>query len=370
MVEAFKKLDKKVLIIIGMFLLLPIILIVFLAIIRGCGNSKITPEKYEEKMISVAEKYFKENGGLPKKESETKTVKLSELIKNEYIKSTEDLLDDNTCKGSVTVRKNGSTIEKNEGGFLNYTVNLECDGYKTKTLKSALINGLTTQGSGLYKDGNYYVYRGDQVKNYIQFFDKNYRIINIDENGIAKLIRSESESLDEYWDNKYNVETEDISGKNIYADSSILKVLVKDYNNNKIISADARRHMVSKDICIDSKSLEDSSIGNYNCTNKLQNQVVSLIDINDFAKASLDADCTSIYSRSCRNYNYLKDLNLMTWTVNAVSDNTYGVYYLSSGVIRSQEAGKYQNYNIVIYVDTNEKLVSGKGTIDKPYVVK
>ncbi|MBR6690841.1 MAG: hypothetical protein IKL65_05865 [Bacilli bacterium] len=370
MVETLKKIDKKILLIVGIILLLPIVIIIFLAIIQGCGNSKITPEKFEEKMISSAEKYFKENGGLPKKESEVKVVNLDELVKGEYIKSTEDLLGDDSCKGSVTVRKNGSTIEKNEGGFLNYIVSLECDEYKTKTLNSVLMNDLTTSGSGLYKDGNYYVYKGDQVKNYIEFFGKNYRIMNIDEKGVAKLIKTESESLDEYWDNKYNVETEDISGKNIYADSTVLKKLIENYSNNKIISENARKHIVSKDVCVDSRSLEDGSIGNYDCTNKLANQVISLIDINDFARASLDVDCTSIYSRSCRNYNYLKELNLMTWTVNAVSDNTYGVYYLSSGVIRSQEAGKYQNYNIVIYIDTNEKITSGKGTVDEPYVLK
>ena len=369
MVEALKKIDKKILIIAGFIILLPILLIIFLAIIQGCSNSSITPEKYEERMVESAKNYFKEKG-LPSAEAETKNVKLSTLVKDGYIKSTEDLLGDDSCKGSVTVRKNGSIISENDGGYLNYIVSLECKDYETDTLKNALMEDLTTNGSGLYKDGNYYVYKGDEVNNFISFFGVNYRIININEEGIVKLIKVESESLDRYWDNKYNVEVSDLYGKNIYADSAILKNMLDDYKNVKVIKAEAKKHIVSTDVCIDSKDINDDTIGNYTCINKLENQVVSLIDISDFAKASLDPDCNSVYSKSCGNYNYLKQLHLQTWTPIAVSNNTYQVYYLSNGVAKFQEASKYQNYNLVIHIDGNEKIVSGKGTKEKPYVIE
>ena len=54
MVEVLKKIDKKILIIICAILLLPIVLIIFLAIVQGCSNSNITHEKYEEKMGSIS----------------------------------------------------------------------------------------------------------------------------------------------------------------------------------------------------------------------------------------------------------------------------------------------------------------------------
>ena len=369
MVEALKKVDKKILIIIGVIIALPILLIIFLAIIQGCSNSQITPEKYEEKMISAAENYFDEKG-LPENEAEIKTVKLSTLVKKEYIKSSEELIGDDTCKGFVSVRKNGSTIEENEGGFLNYTVSLECKKYKTNTLKKNLMKDLTTEGSGLYQDNNYYVYKGDETNNYIKYFGTLYRIMNMDESGIVKLIKVDSESLDRYWDNKYNVEVSDLYGINIYADSALLKYMISDYNNPKIISNKAKKHIVSTAVCIDSRDINNISIGNYTCTNKLENQVVSLIDISDFAKASLDSNCNSIYSKSCGNYNYLKQLNLQTWTPIAISNNTYQVYYLTNGVIKFQEASKYQNYNLVIHIDGEEKIVSGKGTQAEPYVIE
>lgn len=371
MVEALKKLDKKVLIIGGCLILLPIILIVFLAILQSCSNSKITHEKYEEKMISAAQAYFEEKDKLPTQEGQTVTVKLSKLVSGEYIKSTEDLLDDTTCEGSATARMNGSTIEENNGGFVNYTVNLKCDDYKTTTLKDKLMEDLTTVDSGLYQQGSTYIFRGEYVDNYITFFGVQYRILSIDSNGIVKLLKVERESSDVYWDTKYNTEVSDSYGKNIYKDSYILKQLINDYNDTKKISSSAKKHIVSYNVCTDSRDYNNSSITyDKTCSNVLENQVISLIDVEDFAKASLDPECTGIYSKTCRNYNYLKDLNLSTWTFVADSTNTYEVYYLSSGIIKEQEASKYNPYNMVIYIDGNEKITSGSGTEEEPYVLK
>lgn len=370
MVNALKKIDKKILILGGIILFTPIILIIVLAVIQGCSRSQITPEKYEKKMIAAAQQYLEDSNGVPNEEGKIKTVKLSTLVKKEYLESTEELLGDDTCKGSVTVRRNGSIVPENKDGFLNYIVILECDNYKTNTLKNNVMNDLVTEGSGLYQFDNYYVFRGDEVNNIVKYFNKLYRILNINEEGIAKLIKVESESLDRYWDNKYNIDVNDLYGLNIYADSSILKNMLDDYNNTKNINQEAKKHMVSVDVCIDSRDINNNSIGDYSCVNKLENQVVSLIDVSDFAKASLDSNCNSIYSKSCNNYNYLKSLNLHTWTPIAVSNNTYQVYYLTNGIIKYQEASKYQNYNLVIYIDVNEKVVSGEGTELSPYVIE
>lgn len=365
MVEALKKIDKKILIIAGAIIALPILLIVFLAIFQGCSNSKLTYEEYESKMISAAQKYF--NGKEPKEEGKISTIELSELIDEEYIKSTEKLLGDSTCKGEVTVRRNGSSIEENNGGYLNYTVNLECDDYKTETLKTSLLKQVVTVGSGLYKQGNSYVFKGDQANNYVSFFGSEYRIINMSSDGILKLLKVDRGAMTEYWDNKYNTEVNEYYGKNIYADSSILKILLSEYNDSKIISNKAKTHIVAQDVCIDSRYKNDVAIGiEKKCVNVLKNQIVSLIDVVDYSNASLDSECTSIDSMSCNNYNYLQEIGLSTWTLNSVADNSYEVYYLGSGIIRSQKASKYDTYNLVIYLDGNEK-VSGSGKKDKPY---
>lgn len=371
MVDALKKLDKKFLIIAGCIILLPIVIIIVLAIIQGCSNSKISHEKYEEKMISAAEKYIKDKDKEPKEEGKVVTVKLSKLIDDEYIKSTEELLDDDSCEGSVTARKNGSTIEENKGGFINYTVNLKCKNYKTNSLNNSLIEDVVTEGSGLYKEGNKYIFKGDEPNNYITFFDTLYRIVSIDENGIVKLVKSDSESIERYWDIKYNVDTESASGKNIYKDSDMIKYLMEIYNDPKKVSKEAKKHIVSKDVCVGSRDINNLSKNDTSeCSSLLEDQVISLLNIGDYASASLDSDCLDITSKSCRNYNYMKNLFLDSWTVTAVSNNTYEVYYIYNGVVKYQSASKYSSYNIVIYIDSNEIIESGDGSEKTPYVVK
>ena len=61
MLNALKRMDKKFLVFAGLIICLPLIIIIFLAILRGCGSTKISYEEYENKMISSAEKYFNYN---------------------------------------------------------------------------------------------------------------------------------------------------------------------------------------------------------------------------------------------------------------------------------------------------------------------
>lgn len=371
MVNALKKLDKKILIIGGCIILLPVVVIILLAIIQGCSNSKTTHSKYEQKMISAAQSYLKDKDNEPKKESQAVTVKLSKLVADEYIKSPEKMLGDETCKGSVTARLNGSVIEENKGGFVNYTVSLECKDYKTNSLKNAIMADLTTSGSGLYKQGNEYLFKGDETDNYIKFFGVNYRIVSMNEKGIVKLIKAESESSEDYWDIKYNIETGTGSGKNIYADSEIRKTLIELYNNPKKITEDSKKHIISNNICVGSRDVNDISLNvTSECSSVLENQVISLIGVTDYANASLDPDCKDLLSKSCRNYNYMRKLFLDAWTPTAIANNSYEVYYIHNGLLKHQEANKYASYSIVIYVDGDEIISSGEGTENSPYVIK
>ena len=368
MIETLKKIDKKILIIVGIVLISPILLILFLAILRGCGNSKITYEKYEEKMISAAKNYIK--GKEPKEEGELVIVELSNLVDGEYIKSTEKLLGDSSCNGSVVIQRNGSSIEETNGGYLNYIVNLECDNHKTNTLKSNILKDLVTQGNGLYELNGHYVFKGDKVNNIVEFYGYIYRILSVDSNGYVKLFKVEKQSSDRVWDNKYNINSDSLSGINVYKDSLIKDYLVQDYISEKNFSEAARKHLVAADVCVDSKDSVDGSLNRYNCLNKIEKQLISLIDIEDYALASLDVNCTGLYSRSCINYNYFKGVRLLTWTMNASKDNSYDVYYIQDGSIYSKKASKYEDYNHVIYIDINEKIVSGRGTETEPYIIR
>lgn len=370
MIRFLNRLDKKFLFIIGLFIGLPILIIIFLAVIQGCGDKKISPEKYEEKMVSAAEEYVEDMENIPTEEGELLEIQLTTLVDKGYIKSPKKLLDDSSCNGTVSVRRNGASIEETEGGYLNYIANLNCSEYKTLTLVDKIKEQLVTENDGLYQDGDSYIFRGKNVDNYFELLGAEYRIMSIDANGILKLVKSIEETSNRAFDNKYNTELGNYSGKNIYKDSLLLEYLVKDYNNDKKFSEEARQYIMAYDVCIGTRSENDFAIDSLkDCSQILEKQVVSLANISDYAKASLDVDCTTLNTAACNNYNYLKGVISSTWTMNASADNSYSVLYLSSGMMKVNTANKYNSYNIVIYVDGNQTYVEGLGTEKEPYVL-
>jgi hypothetical protein len=371
MLNALKKMDKKFLILVCIIFGLPVFIIVFIAIIQGCSSSKISYEEYEQKMKTVAEGYLTEAELKKMSEGETIKIELEDLVESNKIKSPKQLLNDSSCDGNVVVRKNGSTIKQNQGGFYNYIVSLECDNYKTKTIKDALMKNVVSSDAGLYSIGENYIFKGKDVDNYISFYGTEYRIMSIDKNGILKLIKSESETINKYWDIKYNTETSNNSGKNIYRDSDILQEIIKIYLDVKNFKKSAKTRIIAQDLCVDPRDVNDlSKDTKKECNGLVENQVISLIGVEDFSNASLDPECYDIKSKSCRNYNYLNKLHLNTWTYTAVLNNTYEVYYLSNGVINVEEASKCLPLNIVIYIDGNENYKSGDGSQTNPFVIE
>lgn len=369
MLSSLKKLDKKFLVMGALILGLPIIIIIFLAIMQGCTNRTITYDKYETKMIEAMEKYIKQDDKIPTEESEVVKTKLSTLVKKGYIGSPEELLEDSTCEGSVSVRRNGASVDTTAGGYLNYVVSLECDDYSTVSLVDKLKENVVTEEAGLYEEADGYIFKGKKVNNYINFFGHSYRIVSIDKDGILKLVKAEPESTNRIWDNKYNVETNRNSGKNIYKDSEILNYLLADYKNTKKINTKSKQYIMAYDVCVGKRSNLDYTIDSQiDCSEKMENQIISLLNVSDYAKASLDPDCVNLKSLSCNNYNYLYSVVPSTWTLNSSSDNSYEVLFLANGVIYAQNANTTSTYNIVIYIDGNQSYTSGSGTVNNPYV--
>ena len=370
MFQALKGVSKSALILLIMVVGLPILIIIILALLQSCTN-KSSYDKYEDKMITAANKYFTKKDLLPESPGESEMVTLDTLVTGEYIKSPEKALKDTNCEGYVVARKNGDVEQLSLTGKVEYNVYLKCDDYKSNTLYENIMTDLTTSGSGLYKDSKYYVYKGEDVKNYLKFYGKTYRIMSVDENQVVKLLSVNDGNYTRPWDDKYNIEVENSYGKTIYKDSFILKMLLDDYGTDRIISKEARQHIVSYDVCIGKRDRYDTSISwDIDCSEKLTNQVVSLMSVSDYARASLDPDCNSIEERSCGNYNYLYDAISNTWTTNAVMDSSYEVFYINSGTAQVGYASDYNPYNMVIYIDGNELVNSGSGSETDPYIIE
>ena len=353
-----KKLDKKFLYICSGLILAPILLIIVLVLIRGCSSS-ISADKYEDKMVSAAKKYFKKNK-LPKSEGGEVEVSLDDLVAGNYIKDSDDYVDDKNCDGYVKV--------KNNGGFYLYTPYLSCDKFKTTYIIDKLMKDVVTSKSGLYQIEDGYVYKGKKVNNYVKFADKIYRIISIDKDGILKLVKVDQEKYKTIWDQKYNSEKNMVYGKNDYSDSNIIEVLQGKYDK---YSDSDKKHIIAYNACYGNRELNHKDVDTtQECSKILEKQYVSILNTYDYAMASYDSECTSIISGSCRNYNYLFDTLDSTWLMNGNADNTYEVYYYSQGNISLLKANSNKKYNLVIYVSGNELYNKGNGTIDNPYVIK
>ena len=262
-------------------------------------------------------------------------------------------------------------MEVNGEGFLNYTVTLNCDKYKTIHLVDKITENVVTEESGLYAVGEEYVFKGNKVKNYLNISDMSYRIMSIDKNGLIKLIKSEPEGTSRIWDNKFNTETNASSGKNIYKDSAILTYLMSNYSNAKKTPKTIKQKIVAYDVCIGKRKSTDYSINKeLDCSERLEKQVVSIMNASDFAMASTDPECVSTNSKSCRNYNYLANVASSGWTMNTSSENSYEVFYISDGLLRHQNANSFIEYNAVIYIDGNELYTLGTGSVNDPYILK
>ena len=367
----FKNIDKKILILAGLIIVLPIFTMLLLVTLQSCTNRGNSYESYQRLMAKSADRYLKKNNLLPKKQSEVSLVKLETLVAKKYIKSPEKQFDDESCTGFVKVRRTGVIPEKNNEGFLNYIVNLKCKEYKTESFKDILIKKEVKTGSGLYSNGNEYIFKGDRTKNYFSFYGKEYRIMGIDSKGYIKLIRSESEPISRSWDNKYNVEAKHSYGKNIYSDSLILQYLLVDYENAKKINKETKKHIVSNDLCIGKRSVKNFEIDRtIDCSEVIENQLLSLMTVSEYAMASNDPDCNATNSRACNNYNYLYRVAPTTWTPNAVTENTYDILFIANGIMNYASANQYNEYNVILYIDGDETGITGTGTYEDPYTIK
>lgn len=347
---------------------IPFIFIILLLILKGCFSKKMNYNEYEKKMISAAEKYFVSQKSLPTQEGEENSVSLDTLIKNDYINSPDKFFKGKSCTGNVIVKNNGASVKENDGGFYFYIPYLECSDYKTIYIIDKLKENLVTEKSGLYQVNDELIFKGDKVKNYLLFFDKSYRIVSIDQNGIMKLVRDSSEKNKVIWDGKYNVDIQRSYGINDYSDSYIIDEL----NNIYLKTSDnQKKHMVAQSICYGNRYLNNSNIDKVNeCSKKLDNQFVSLLNTYDFAMASYDKNCLTIGGGACRNYNYLYNTLVTTWLVNGDADNSYKVFYYSQGSVISSKAANQKKFNLVIYLNSKELYTKGDGSKENPYIVK
>ena len=364
------ELRKKLILFGGIILGIVVVIALVLFLLSVFMTPTYTYDYIENIMVNAAEAYFEDNPKrLPQSESQRVEIDVATLAASEYMDPmTEYMGEDTSCDGQVTVQTNGD-------GYM-YVPRLDCgDDYVTQSLSEVVTSDIVTEGYGLYQVGDTYVYRGEEVNNYVQLETSLWRIVKITEDGNFMLILNGDMYESVPWDNRYNSDIGYNMGINTFSASRIRDTLEDLYDTDDedriILSDDDRSKLVSFDLCTGKRNTNDTTKDNsVECTEVLEDQMIGLLTATDYMMGSIDPNCTTVVDFSCQNYNYLA-APYKWWlvtAVNGVTDEAYGVS--SSGVVENTTTASYMYPRPVVMLDSNVLFSEGKGTENKPYHIK
>lgn len=376
----------KVLLILGVVV---VVIIIIAIAITPKGDDTVSGSKYgelETKLQNAAIKYMNSHKKkLPKSTEETTTINLKTLQADNYIGNIVAVDNRNTkCTGVVEIDR----ITEDEEIEYRYTPYITCGKYyTTKNIGNYIIDLETKDGeferttdAGLYKIGDSYVFRGENVNNYIQLGSRLYRIIKIDANKQLQLISTEGTEEAYTWDDRYNVSKDSDVGINDFLKSRLYDTLQNLYDSSqvqkfeKFFSDEEKDYIIPHDFCIGKRSSTDENINSGAECSETIGLNVGLIAIDEYMRASIDPNCTSISDKSCMNYNYFTKLGKRSTysyvTLTAVADNTYEYYRVNyDELLLTKTVNAYSLYP-VIYINAKTIYSYGTGTILDPYIVR
>lgn len=361
-----KKMMRNLLIIVVVTMAIVLILFIF----SSMGGKKSYSD-VEDIMIKAATKYYKANENLlPKTTGGVVEVSAKKLANLNYMNDVSRYIKKSSCSGKVVV-------ENNDDNYI-YVPYLDCgDIYKTTELYRKITDSknIITSGDGLYLSNGSYIFRGENVNNYISIKDKLWRIVKVTANNEVVLVLQDriGYSTSE-WDDRYNTDTGYQSGINNFSVSRLhdrLEEIYKDVDG-EIFTEDIKNHIVSHNYCI-GKRVSNAG-GNDNaieCSEVSDSLKVGLLTAADYMYASLDGGCTYTTSSSCQNYNYLTNKKFNWWLLTATPESSYHAYYVTtSGVIKTIYTSSNKVIRPVIYLNSKTMYKSGDGSFEKPYTLK
>ncbi len=345
-----------------------VLLLVILFIASSCQHKVKDYSAYEKEMIKAAKAHFKNHeDDLPTENKQTSEYTLKEMIENKEITDYIKAFDDESlkCEGSVTVTNNN--------GYQLYTTELDCgDKYTSKTLREKIIeDSLVESGQGLYELGNEYVFKGNRINNYATFNGETYRIISIEEDGNINLLQQKTE-MNCTWDTHYNPELNQY-GLNVYYQdgerpSTINECLAKIYKNN--FTDESKAFMATQKSCYGARSKDDiTTDGSTECSLYKDNEPLSLIAAYEYIRASIDTNCINISSKSCSNYNWIRDNKTTTFLITPDSTRSDFVYYKNNTGLSTTTVTNTMYTLVKVQIDKKTNYTKGSGTEEDPYII-
>lgn len=394
--------DKKLIKYVGILVGVLLIIIVFLIIINSIkGTAKYSYDSIENKMVRAAKKYVEDKQKqnldvLPSSLGESFPLSSDVLVNEGYLSDLSSYAkDDTVCVGNVNIVNVGNNL-------YDYVPELTCgDYYKSERLVDVVIKDNdygVVNGSGLYQkiDGKFvtnemdlngsgsdfeYVFRGDEVNNYIQIDDNIWRIVAIDDSDNMLLIFNSAVQQAKTWDDKYNEQANKYYGVNIYEENGLESNAYKEvqsffkgesiiYNREKY-SEKTKYLIVPMDLCIGGRKETDSDYsGKIECQKILEEQQAGLLPAYYFMSASLDSSCTSTTSKSCGNFNYLTQFNDYWWLLTPNSATTSEVFSVSNKFIESNTCSFKSSIRPTIKIGSRAIYQEGDGSLNNPYKIK
>lgn len=363
-------------------IILVVIIVLIGYLVSGGSDDNFSYLDVEDEMVEATKLYFKDNKSKLPSKNNSVYITADTLSNNKYMKSLDTYIKNETCSGKVVV--------ENISNSYNYTAYLDCgENYKTRELYKEIVNkdNIVTTGYGLYKMNNEYVYRGKYVDNYVKFKGKDtlWRILKVVNNNEIVLIKDEPTNNSYPWDIRYNSSMENETGINVYKNSTVSTHIEKiydgsfndsesdeylEYSNEDVLFNKKIKSKLKKfSACVGTRAEDDTTKdGSNECKIKYETKM-SLLSVYDYLNASIDPGCTKTISPECQNYNYLSDSEPF-WLANGVSTDSSKVYYLASGHIDNDSAYSNNYLRPVIHLNDSAMIEKGKGTKNKPYIVR
>ena len=370
--EVKSKMIKLMLFIVGGF----VILLLILFVISSLKPKSYTHREIENVLKTAAIEYFKDYPeSLPAVNGNIVEIDSSYLFNAGKMKELGEYLPEGeACTGKVQV-------QNIEGSYL-YTPYLNCgDAYSTMELYKKITDPskVVSSGYGLYSHNGTYTYRGEVQDNYVQLDKALWRIVKVTSNNNIVLINENGTNYTEVWDNRYNKTELYDAGINDYSVSRIKEYLEKIYkgvdeklkDEEKILSKRDRSYLVPYNLCVGKRSANSTSNNNTEeCTKTIKNQMIGLLTLSDFLYVSLDKDCTTATSKTCKNYNYLTQKKDW-WLITGDKDNDAKVFKVNrSGFAELNDASMTAEVRAVVYLNSRVLYRSGNGTKEKPYRIR
>lgn len=367
-----EQMRKRLLLVFGAILGVIILILLILFVVSLIFGKKPSYREIEEIMKNAAIEYYSNHKArLPQNNDVVEAVDDDILVRNEYMKPLNKYLKEGVnCLGKVEV-------DYNNGDYI-YTPYLECGkAYSTVELykKATDSKNIVTSGYGLYNMNNEFVYRGENVNNYITLDGQTdeaslWRIVKFTKEGEAVLIGNRISSVT--WDDRFNTVTNIRDGINEYSISRIKETLNDLYwetdEKKAIFSKKAREKLVTFNLCSGKRAQNYAANDNSaECSSVIENQRMGLLTLSDFLNVSTDPNCNNIYARACQNYNYLK-VDYHWWLVTALPENTKNVYRIKAENYVEKSTAAYNSYiRPVVHLSSKAMYSGGNGTLEKPY---